>query len=98
MRTFYLLRAKNGGVQSSLGPYRYSRRPEVPPCAAELHQHAREVWGSTKRAGPLHAPPRARAQRELAGWPALAFRGGDGGVPSRRLMASAVHVFKLPRF
>jgi hypothetical protein len=29
---------------------------------------------------------------------ALAFRGGDGGVPSRRLMESAVHVFKLPRF
>ena len=48
-------------------------------------------------AGPLHAPPRARAQRELAWWPALAFRGGDGGVPSLRLMASAVHVFKLPR-
>ncbi len=47
--------------------------------------------------GPLHASPRARAQRELAGWPALAFRGGDGGVPSRRLMASALHVFKLPR-
>ncbi|MEY4806544.1 MAG: hypothetical protein RLZZ206_933 [Cyanobacteriota bacterium] len=53
--------------------------------------------GSTKRAGPLHAPPRARAQRELAGWPALAFRGGDGGVPSRRPLASSVHVFKLPR-
>jgi hypothetical protein len=50
-----------------------------------------------RRAGPLHAPPRARAKRELAGWPALAFRGGDGRVPSRRPLASAVHVFKLPR-
>ena len=39
-----------------------------------------------RHAGPLHAPPRARAQR-------------DGGVPSRRHLASAVHVpYKLTRF
>jgi len=39
-----------------------------------------------RHAGPLHAPPPARAQR-------------GGGVPSRRHLASAVHVpYKLTRF
>jgi hypothetical protein len=54
------------------------------------------LFTMTRRAPPCSST--GKGSCELAGWPALAFRGGDGGVPSRRLMASAVHVlFKLPR-